>query len=412
MVKIFLWIYYITMALTIIYGLYFVVISFFGMLKKNKIKFKESKTFHHFAILIAARNEEIVIGNLISSLNNQNYDKNKFDIYVIPNNCTDNTASVAKQNGAKVLNCEIKTKTKGDVLKFAFDKLKDNKEIDAYVIFDADNVVHPDFLKNMNNCLASGYRIAEGYRDAKNASDNWISGCYNIYYMMQNSYFYRARMGLNGSASINGTGFMIKKDYIDEYGFNTKTLTEDIEFTGLCALNGEKIAYVKDAITYDEYPTLFKSSWKQRKRWSSGMINCMKLYSFKLFKNAIKNKNFPSLDMSLIYLGPVIQIISFIMMILAFSFRITNIELQDLFSFIFLSGLPSFIVSILLTLLIEVIALYYERQKISSMISGILLFPIFMFTWLFINIVCIFKGSTNWEEIKHTKDIKIEDRLK
>lgn len=105
----------------------------------------------------------------------------------------------------------------------------------------------------MNDCLNSGYKVAEGYRDSKNPKDNWISGSYTIFYLFQNIFFNRSRMSFDASASINGTGFMISKDIIDRDGFETFTLTEDVEFTGQCALKGEKIAFVEDAITYDEY---------------------------------------------------------------------------------------------------------------------------------------------------------------
>ena len=178
-------IYYILFYTALVYGLYFTITGFIGIILKSRVKFKESNIKSKFAILVPARNEATVIANLIKSLKNLDYPKDKYDIYVIPNNCTDTTKDVAIKNGAKVLECNVPTKTKGDVLKFAFEKLKDNKDIDAYVIFDADNVVHKDFLTHMNNCLNSGYKVAEGYRDAKNPSDNWISGSYTIFYLFQ-----------------------------------------------------------------------------------------------------------------------------------------------------------------------------------------------------------------------------------
>ena len=276
-------IYYILFYTTLLYGTYFAVSGFLGIIMKSKVKFKKSKKKNFFAIIVAARNESQVIGNLVESLKELDYPKDRYGIFIVPNNCTDNTSKVALDSGATVLECNVKTKTKGDVLKFAFNKLKDNKEIDAYVIFDADNLVHKDFLKHMNDCLNSGYKVAEGYRDSKNPKDNWISGSYTIFYLFQNIFFNRSRMSFDASASINGTGFMISKDIIDRDGFETFTLTEDVEFTGQCALKGEKIAFVEDAITYDEYPIDFGASWKQRKRWSAGIIQCMNIYSFKLF---------------------------------------------------------------------------------------------------------------------------------
>ena len=105
----------------------------------------------------------------------------------------------------------------------------------------------------MNRSLNSGFRVAQGFREAKNPADNWISGSYAIFYLFQNVFFNHTRRKMRLSASINGTGFMIKKELIDEVGFDTKTLTEDVEFSGLCALRNEKIDFVEGAITYDEF---------------------------------------------------------------------------------------------------------------------------------------------------------------
>ena len=179
---------YILLIASLFYGLYFLVMAT-GVFGKKKEKTNNSKK-NHFAILIAARNEEVVIGNLIKSLKKQNYPKDKYDIYVIVNNCTDNTLEVARDAGANIIKCTEKVKTKGDVLKYTFNKLKDNKEIDAYVIFDADNVVHGDFLNKMNNSINAGYEVVQGFRDTKNICDNWLSTSYALLYYLQVLTFY------------------------------------------------------------------------------------------------------------------------------------------------------------------------------------------------------------------------------
>jgi cellulose synthase/poly-beta-1,6-N-acetylglucosamine synthase-like glycosyltransferase len=403
MLKVLLILYYLLFILTFIYCFYFIVTGVFGILKKSKIKFKKALVNNHFAILIAARNEEAVISNLIESLKKQNYPDNAYDIYVIPNNCTDNTKKVAASTGAKIIDCTVETKTKGDVLKFVFDKFHDNKKIDAYIIFDADNVVHPNFLANMNDALESGYRVAEGFRDAKNPSDNWLSGSYTIFYLFQNIFFNRARMALNGSSSINGTGFMIKKELIDEEGFETFTLTEDVEYTGQCALKGEKIVFVEDAITYDEYPVSFSASWKQRKRWSAGILECFKRYSGKLFKRFLKTGDIAALDMSLVYGGPIILVLNYIN---ALIFLI--ICLNNVFKISFLFSVSIYLVNII----IYVFMLSFKKKKVSEVISGILLFPLFIITWIPINIICMLKKHTKWEEIKHNRVVGINDVMK
>lgn len=404
-------VYYVIFAITLIYGIYFLVTGLIGLIKKPIIKFEDSKNYNNFAILVAARNESKVIGNLIDSLNNLNYPKDKYSIYIIPNNCTDNTSEVSKKHGAKVIECTVPTKTKGEVLRFAFEKLKNKKEIDAYIVFDADNVVHPKFLNNMNMALNSGYRVAQCFRDAKNPSDNWLSGSYMLFYLIQNVFFNHARMTFNGSSSINGTGFMIKKDYIDEIGFKTYSLTEDVEFTGQCALNKEKIVFVEDAITYDEYPVKFLSSWKQRKRWTAGMLTCLKLYTPKLLIDYLKTGNIASLDMGLTYMAPIIQILSFINLVMLIIFRIVGIQLFDIFSAFFATRWVYFIIAYLLSILVEVFVLLYKKKKPSKVLSGIVLFMVFIFTWIPINIICVLKKHTKWEEIKHDANVKINDIL-
>lgn len=402
-------IYYVLFIITFAYGIYFVITVVIGLIKKRKNNEIKSDIENYFAILIAARNEEGTIGNLLDSLNELNYSKEKYRVYVIPNNCTDQTEKISLEHKANIINCNVKTKTKADVLRFAFNHLQDKKEIDAYIIFDADNVVDKNFLIYMNKSLNSGYRVAEGFRDAKNPYDNWISGSYTIFYLYQNVFFNHARKNMNLSASINGTGFMIKKELIDTEGFNTKTLTEDVEFTGICALKKEKIDFVEDAITYDEYPINFKSSWKQRKRWTAGNLNCMKLYSFKLFIDYLKTGNYSSLDMALVYLAPIMQILNFVNMILLILFKYVGIELNDIFSYYYASGFICFIISYLIGIITELFVLKYKGKSIKSLISGIVLFSFFIFTWIPINIICLIKKQTNWEEIKHNRNVTINE---
>ena len=402
-------IYYILFSITIVYALYFAISGFIGIMMKRKIKFHKASKYNSFAIVIAARNEGKVIGNLLESLNNLDYPKDKYKIYVVPNNCSDNTREISIKNNAEIIDCNIKVSSKGDVLKYTFETLKNNKDIDAYIVFDADNVVHKDFLTKMNDCLDSGYNVAQGYRDAKNPSDNWLSGSYAIFYLFQNVFFNRARMSFDASSSINGTGFMIKKSLIDEKGFDTKSLTEDVEFTGQCALNKEKIAFVDDAITYDEYPVKFGASWKQRKRWSAGIITCMKIYSPKLFADFIKTGNLSSLDMSMVYLGPLMQVLSFINFIILIIFKILGIELYDIFSYAFATGFVYFLLLYLIGILIEIFTILYKKKSVKAIFSGVIMFLIFTFTWIPINIICFVKKYKKWEEIKHERSIKIEE---
>jgi len=403
---IFLTLYYVIDILILVYILYYFFTGIFAFWVKKKIFKYRPK--NKFAVIIPARNEENVIGTLIESLKNQNYPSKLYDIFVVPNNCNDNTRDIALQCGAKIIDIDIQTKSKGDVLKYSFEYLNSNYNYDAYCIFDADNIVHPEFLRNMNNALCSGYNVAQGYRDTKNPKDSWVSSCYALFYYIQNFFFNQARMNMGWSSSINGTGFMVASKVIKENGFDTKTITEDIEFSALCALNNEKIAFVKEAVTYDEQPLNFFTSIKQRMRWSFGTIECLKLYFFTLVTNAFKNKVPQSFDMAIFFFAPIFQLISFAIILITVLFNISSLGQFELIDILCNNKVISLIIGYGVSIILSLIVVVIDKRKIKNVFKGIFTLSIFMITWIPINVACILKKEFYWEPIKHTRNLDIE----
>ncbi|MCX8074455.1 MAG: glycosyltransferase family 2 protein [Clostridia bacterium] len=402
-------IYYIIDMAVILYGVYFAVTGLYAFKRKKKAVIREYKPKNRFAILIAARNESKVIGSLISSLNKQNYPKDLYDIYVIPNNCTDNTVAISEYHGAKIIDCDIEISSKGQALKYAFDNILRNNDVyDAFCVFDADNVVHPNFLKRMSDTLCEGYQVAQGYRDSKNPSDSWISSCYSLFYWTQNYFFNQARMNLGWSASINGTGFMLSSKVLKSNGFNTVTMTEDIEFAAQCACNNERIAFVKDAITYDEQPTTFIQSWKQRKRWSMGTMQCLYNYCKPLMKKGIKSDIPQCLDMLLFFMAPFVQILGFILLVILIGYNMLNIELNDIWQVAYVYKWIAAVITYVVSILISCTVVILEDKKITKVYIGIFTLLIFMISWLPINIYCLFSRKYEWEPIEHDKVLDIE----
>lgn len=386
-----------------VYLAYFLILAC-GIFKKDKNKISNKKK-NNFAVLIAARNEELVIGNLVKSLKKQKYPKENYEIFVIVNNCTDNTKKVALEAGASIIECTEKVKSKGEVLKFAFNKLKDNKEIDAYVIFDADNLVHSDFLNSMNDMINSGYSVAQGFRDTKNISDNWLSSSYAMLYYIQSLFINKARYNLGKSSFLNGTGFMVKKEVIDKYGFDPITLTEDIEFTAMCAVNGEKIAFASKAITYDEQVVNFKDSLKQRKRWSLGAMQCLRNYGTTLIKKGIKEKRLECFDIVLFYFSVILQVITTLISFIYLIFMLCN-SLNDTTTLI--TALTLFLITFILGVTFRAIIMKKLGKGIKENIGGILLFDLFLLTWVPINFICLFIKDASWDQIKHDRNIDME----
>lgn len=258
---------------------YTTVMSVFCLLPKKKYPVVAPKT--KFAVLLPARNEENVIAVIVKSLQAQQYPEEFFDIFVIPNNCTDDTEGAALRAGAKILHCNAPVSTKGEVLHQILGSLQG--QYDAYCVFDADNVVDSGFLARMNDAICAGAKVAKSRQCALNPYDNWVSGGYDLYFQSLNLLHSKARMWFPLSAKLIGTGFMVTDTLLQKMGgWNTKTLTEDIEFAVQSALVGEKVYYVPDALTYDEEPLSFIVSMRQRRRWSAGVQSVANRYSAKL----------------------------------------------------------------------------------------------------------------------------------
>ncbi len=393
-----------------IYWLYQLVVSICSLVKLKDKPLLVDKN-HKFMAILPAHNEEAVIGNLIESLKNQDYPKELLDIYVIADNCTDNTVKIAKEAGAIVLERHEEDpakQTKGAALQwFLKQKIEENADYDAFFVFDADNIVDVNFTKAMNKKLCQGEEVVQGYRDIKNPADSWVSAGYAIFYWTMHRFYHLARYNLGLSALLNGTGFMVKFDVIKPTGWNTKTLTEDIEFSLKTIIKGKKVGWAVDAIVYDEQPVGFKQSWSQRSRWTVGHIQCLSEYTKPLAVAVKEHKTVMNFDGLLYMIGSipmfiltgVLVIINFVMYILG------GMSTPDLIVNCIRYLLPTF----LLPIFVGIIIMWLDKRPIKPMIKGLVLYPLFLGSWLLINFKCLFIRDTKWEKIDHVRDIKIKD---
>ena len=148
------------------YQIVYLFIGYFGSEKGGK----QDAELRRYAAIIAARNEENVIGNLIRCLKEQDYPAELLDVYVIADNCTDNTAAVSRKAGAIVYERFNKVQVgKGYALDYLFHHIfadKGDHAYDAFIVFDADNLVDRQFVREMNKMFATGeYTALTSYRN-------------------------------------------------------------------------------------------------------------------------------------------------------------------------------------------------------------------------------------------------------
>ena len=363
----------------------------------------EAEPSRRIAAVIAARNEAGVIGPLVKSLMKQDYPRELYDIYVVPNNCTDDTEAVAAAAGAKILRVTGEIRSKGDVLKQAFAQLTAMGEYDAYCVFDADNLVDPGFFRAVNDARAAGYHVAQGYRDSKNPYDSWMSGSMTVFYWFMSGMYNESRARLGLSCALNGTGFMVSDEAVRTVGWNTQTLTEDLEFTGLAAIHGYKIGWMPNAVAYDEQTSGLWASCVQRRRWTAGSVQCMKRYVGPLLKKRTPS----SVDVAILFLGNMMALVGLppacwgawdvLRRMLAEPGQVAQILLPLLGALAF-----SWVGCSLMALVM--FALHGKLNR--RCVPAILLFPVFLFTWAPINLYAVLTPPPKWKVIAHTRAIE------
>lgn len=254
------------------YQIVYLFVGYFGSEKGGV----QNAKLHRYAAIIAARNEENVIGNLIRCLKEQDYPTELLDVYVIADNCTDNTAAVSRKAGAIVYERFNKVQVgKGYALDYLFHHIfadKGDHAYDAFIVFDADNLVDRKFVREMNKMFATGeYTALTSYRNSQNFCANWISAGYALWFLREARFLNRPRTRLGVNCAVSGTGFLVSAQAIrEDSGWPYHLLTEDIEFSIASAAKGRRIGYCGKAVIYDEQPTQFRQSWDQRMRWTKG----------------------------------------------------------------------------------------------------------------------------------------------
>lgn len=120
------------------------------------------------------------MGQLIESIRRNDYPAELVDIFVVADNCTDQTAALARSLGCIVYERNDPEKVgKGFALHYLFEHLHADplyaERCDAYVVLDADNILTKTYLTEMNKVFDRGYDMVTSYRNSKNFGENWIA---------------------------------------------------------------------------------------------------------------------------------------------------------------------------------------------------------------------------------------------
>lgn len=373
----------------------------------------QQETLHRYAILIAARNEEKVLPHLLESINAQAYPGQLFTTYVIADNCTDATARVAAQGGATVFTrFDTSRVGKGYALNYLLEKIDETVGLDSYdafLVFDADNLLSPDYIAQINKVCALGYDVFCGYRNSKNFGTDWVSAGHALWYLHDSVHLNQSRMLLGVPCAVTGTGFGFTRELLSRCGgWNFFTLTEDIEFNTWCAIRGVRAGYCHDAVLYDEQPETFRQSWRQRTRWVQGGIQVSLRYGRELFQGIGRGgrTGYACLETATLSLwGYGMSTFCAIGTLLV---TFLSAGWLGLWKTLLLASIGTFLIPMLIGAMTLVTEWHRIRASTAQKLLGLFAFPLHALTYIPIAVSAVFR-KFHWPPIEHKVAISTQE---
>jgi len=244
---------------------------------------------HRFLILIPAHNEERLLPSVLENLAQLDYPVSLYEIHVVADNCTDQTAIVARQGGATSHErSDLARRGKGFALEWLLHRLWD-AEIphDAIIILDADTIVSPNFLRVMDARLANGEQAIQSYYAVRDPSRSWAV---SLRYIALSAVHYLrplGRMVLGASVGLKGNGMVFAAEVMKKHPWSAH-LTEDIEFHQQLILAGGRVTFAPDAVVEAEMPDSLRGAETQNARWERGRAEMARRYIPPLWREAWK----------------------------------------------------------------------------------------------------------------------------
>lgn len=367
-------------------------------------RWKPGAGTNRYAVLICARNEAAVLPKLLESLRAQDY-PGVLDLYVAADNCTDDTARLARKGGATVFERhDLVHVGKGYALNFLLRRIwAEGKHYDGYLLFDADNLARPDFVRRLDGVFGPECPVVAGYRNTKNYR-GWVAAGQGLCFIREVRFLNCPRTLLGFSGNVTGTGFLVSEEILRTAGgWPWHCLCEDLEFSTVQMIAGRRIAYCPQAEYFDEQPATLSQSVRQRLRWCKGFLQVMASRGAGLGRAALRG-SWSCADLLISRIAPVL------FNLLALGFAAAGAALAGgpvlvlaALGRILACGYLSMLVMAALTTCTE-----WKRIQAPAVwkLAGIFTFPLYMATYLPIALVACVR-RVEWTPVAHTRAVSL-----
>ena len=398
---------------------YMLIKEYLVALKGSKIKLIKNYDDPSFAIIIPARDESLIISNLLDSIKRQSIKVNPKDIYIIVESKKDKTVEIAKTHNINIVyRRDLTKRRKGYAIDDAIKKIiKSKKHYDMYFIFDADNILDRNFCKEMIKSYKKGYDIGIGYRNTKNGNSSIYAAASSLTFSMINTFSNNYKVKHNLTLTVSGTGFYIKGEVLEKLeGYPFNSLTEDYEFSLYAVLNDLTSTYNTKAKYFDEQPTSYNITIKQRTRWVKGYFTSRNKY-YSLLKNKLKVKdnNYPSVYITLVGVKPYILLVISVILYLAnliyriISNSIVKVEVTSLLLQFFVIILFIYLILMVFTGILLIKEKDNLRLNRKMKVKVLFYNPLFLASYVKCLYLALKNKDLEWVKIEHSDNISLEE---
>jgi 1,2-diacylglycerol 3-beta-glucosyltransferase len=232
------------------------------------------------SLLVAAKNEEAVVGKLVKMLCNLDYPSDRYEVWVIDDASTDQTPELLDQLAMDFpqLNVLHRSANSPGGKSGALNDVLPLTTGEVLVVFDADAQVDPMFLRRVlpmfQQETVGAVQVRKAIVQAEDASSPdtnnfWVRG--QMAEMALDAFIHQQRAAIGGLGELRGNGQLVRrKALLDCGGWNEETITDDLDLTFRLHLNRWSIEVVTEPAVYEEGVTSAVALWHQRNRWAEG----------------------------------------------------------------------------------------------------------------------------------------------
>jgi cellulose synthase/poly-beta-1,6-N-acetylglucosamine synthase-like glycosyltransferase len=263
-----------------------------------------------FNVVVPAHDEAAGIASTVGSLLAVDYPRSLFEVTVVADNCTDDTAERARRAGATVLErTDAVLRGKGYALAHAFEKIVAEGKADAVVVIDADTVVSPNLLRAFDARLAAGAVAAQADYAVRNVDDGWRTRLMAIAFGMFHVVRSRGRESFGVSCGLRGNGMCFTTSLLREVPHDAFSIVEDLEYGIRLGERGHRVHYAGEAHVYGDMVAGEKASRSQRERWEGGRWQMAKRHGLPLLRRAISERSPLLADLAMDVLVPPLSLL-------------------------------------------------------------------------------------------------------